>query len=102
MSGGIRVASVSEIPEGTGKTFQVRGKQIAVFHLEDGFHALENVCPECGSHLERSTVTETAVSCPYHGWEIDIVEGICPINPEHQRETYPVRVENDAVWVEVG
>lgn len=101
MAAGVRVASVSEIPEGSGRTFEIRGKQIAVFHLEDGFHALENVCAECGTDLERSTVTETAVACPYHGWEIDIVQGTCPVNPEHQRETYTVKVEGDEVWVEV-
>lgn len=101
MAAGVRVASVSEIPEGSGKTFEIRGKQIAVFHLEDGFYALENVCAECGSSLERSAVTETAVACPHHGWEIDIVEGICPVNPEHQRETYRVRVEKDQIWIDM-
>lgn len=96
----VRLASVADIPEGTGKTFEVKGKQIAVFHLEDGFYALENLCPQCGSDLGKSTVLESSVACPYHGWEIDVVRGICPVNPEHQRQTYQVRVKDDDLWVE--
>jgi NAD(P)H-dependent nitrite reductase small subunit len=102
MAAGTRVASVSEIPEGTGKTFKIKGKQIAVFHLEDGFYALQNTCPDCDTDLEKGRVSESSVACPYHGWEIDVVKGTCPVNPEHQRETYTVRIENDEVWVDVN
>jgi len=102
MAGGTRVASIAEIPEGTGKTFQIAGRQIAVFHLEDGFYALENTCPECHTDLEMGRISETSVACPYHGWEIDVVKGICPVNPEHHLETYTVRIEDDDVWVDVN
>jgi len=40
------VCKVSDIPVGQGKAFTVDGnKQLALFHLEDGFYATQRRCP---------------------------------------------------------
>jgi len=49
------VCKVSDIPVGQGKAFTVDGnKQIAVFHLEDGFYATQRRCPHLFAPLEKA------------------------------------------------
>ena len=40
MSGFIRAASVSDIPSGEGRTIDLGGRQIALFHVAGSFHAI--------------------------------------------------------------
>jgi nitrite reductase/ring-hydroxylating ferredoxin subunit len=44
------VATVAELPPGTGRAFVVGEQMIAVFHLADGqFRAIDDACPHQGA-----------------------------------------------------
>ena len=47
----VRIAAVSDIPRGEGKSFSVKGKTFAVFNVDGRFYALGNVCPHRGGSL---------------------------------------------------
>src|SRR5438309_2120479 len=71
----IKVAKVSEIPEGTGKTFQVDGRAVAVFHIGGQVYALDNTCLHRGGPLGEGTVEDGKVTCPWHHWQYDVRSG---------------------------
>jgi nitrite reductase/ring-hydroxylating ferredoxin subunit len=86
----------------SGKVYTVEGKQIAVFRLEDGVYAVENMCPQCLKDMGKSpVVVEEAVTCPTHGWALDIVKGECPVAPEYPFTTYPACVKNGRILIEI-
>jgi len=95
------VALVREIDEGTGKVFDIEGRKVAVFHLEDGFYALENVCPSCEAEVGQAVVIDESVTCPHHGWRIDVVRGVCPMAPDQPMRIFPVRIDADSVLVTI-
>lgn len=102
MGEAVRVASTRDIPPGEGRAFEVGGRQIAVFHAEDGrFYAIDNECRHQGGPLAEGELDGNLVSCPWHAWVYEIDTGKCHDDPACSVATYPVRVEGDAVIVEI-
>lgn len=88
----ITVASVSEIPPGTGRTVEVAGVWVAVFNLNGTFYAIDNACPHAGGPLGEGKVCGTDVECPWHGWKFNIMSGERVGNPNFQVPRCDVRV----------
>jgi nitrite reductase/ring-hydroxylating ferredoxin subunit len=101
MANFVRVALVSEIPAGQGKTVEVGGKAIAVFNCKGTFYAIDNTCEHEGGPLGEGELAGTVVTCPWHGWTYDVTTGISPDDTECAVERYEVKVEGDDVMVNV-
>ena len=111
------VAEATEIPPGGRKIVEVAGRSIGVFNLDGEFFALRNRCPHRGGELCLGPVTGTAlpssdfrfrygrageiIRCAWHGWEFDIRTGEFLVNPRIKARTYPVTVEDEAIYVHV-
>jgi nitrite reductase (NADH) small subunit len=94
------VATVAELPPGTGRAFVVGEQMIAVFHLADGqFRAIDDACPHQGASLAEGHVDEETVACPWHGWRFRLCNGAWADNPRLKVNAYPVRVEGDQIQV---
>jgi len=99
MANFVRVAAVSEIPSGQGKTVEVQGKQVAVFNHDGSFYAIDNVCKHRGGPLGEGELDGKNVICPWHGWMYDVTSGECLDDPECAVERFEVKVEGDGVLV---
>ncbi len=104
------VATVGEIPANGSKLVTVRGRPIALFHVNGEYFALGNTCPHEGGSLchgklvgvlrspepgvyERSRPNEM-LQCSWHGWEFDIRTGQSWCDPNSVRtRAYAVTVE---------
>jgi 3-phenylpropionate/trans-cinnamate dioxygenase ferredoxin subunit len=79
----------------------VDGHPLALFRLEDGLYALDDICSHEFSRLSEGEIWDDEVYCPKHGSRFDIrtgtVEGLPAIKPVG---AYPVRVENGKVYVQ--
>ena len=58
------VASVAELTTGQRKIVTVKGREIGIFHIDDGYYALHNVCPHrsgplCAGRLRPLVVSPT-------------------------------------------
>jgi 3-phenylpropionate/trans-cinnamate dioxygenase ferredoxin component len=97
----VRVASTSEIPEGTAKIVDVAGTAVAVFHRPEGWFAIANTCTHRGGPLGEGEVDGFVVTCPLHGGQFDIRSGAL-VGPPPTRPVagYKVVVDGDAVSVE--
>ncbi len=99
MPDAVRVGKVSEIPVGGSKVVVVLGHPVALFHLEDAFYAVSNVCLHRGGPIGEGTLDGFVVTCPLHGWEYDVRTGTNVANPMARLRTFPVRVEGEDVFV---
>ena len=96
-----RIASVDEIPAGQGRAFPIEDRMIAVFHDDQGFHAIDDMCPHMGASLAEGYIEEGAVACPWHAWRFSIRTGAWLDNPRICIATYPVHVIENEVYVDV-
>ncbi len=101
MSELIRVASVSEIPPGTGREFTAGGRIVALYHVDGSIFALDGVCPHAGGPLGKGALKGNVVTCPWHGWQFDVSSGQHCLNPNLQHAKFSVKIEGDDVYVEI-
>lgn len=95
----IKIAEVSDIPKGEGKICLIHGKEIALFHLESGeVRAVDNVCPHQKGPLAHGILTGEIVTCPLHGWKIDLKTGEA-IGENGRVATYLICIENGDIWI---
>jgi nitrite reductase (NADH) small subunit/3-phenylpropionate/trans-cinnamate dioxygenase ferredoxin subunit len=97
------IARVGEIPEGEGRAYPVAGRMIALFHVGDGYTAMDDTCPHMGASLATGYVEEGGVTCPWHAWRFCVKEGTWLDNPRSplKQRTYEVRVVGDEIQIHV-
>ena len=76
-----KVASVEQVAPGQGKICEVGDHQVALFNVAGKIVACNNVCPHRGGPLGEGDLAGTIVTCPWHGWQFDVVTGVSPVNP---------------------
>ena len=95
----VTVATVEEIPPGTGRTVEVQGVWIALFNVDGSFYAVDNTCPHAGGPLGEGHLEGHVVECPWHGWQFNVQTGERPENPNITVACCPVRIEGNQVQV---
>jgi nitrite reductase (NADH) small subunit len=85
------IGRLSQIPPGEGRTFEVEGRRVAVFHTRAGqVFATQAECPHGGGRLADGLVGSTSVVCPMHEWVFDLATGT-NLAGDCGLELYPVR-----------
>jgi len=99
-----RVASRSEVPAGSVRVFEVRGRSIALANVGgDGIYAIDNLCTHDNGPLGEGTLVGDLVECPRHGARFDVKTGAVRALPAVRPvRTYPVQITGDDVFVDVG
>jgi 3-phenylpropionate/trans-cinnamate dioxygenase ferredoxin component len=98
----VKVASRTEIPEGTGKLVDAGGREIALFNAGGKFFAIGNKCKHRGGPLAEGELDGTTIVCPWHAWEYDITTGNNLDDPKVTVGCFAVKIEGDDVLVEAG
>ena len=96
-----KVARKADIPVGTGKVVEAGGKTLAVFNCEGVFYAMDNACKHRGGPLGEGSLAGTSVTCPWHGWEYDVVSGACQMDPSLKIQTFDVKVDGDDLLISI-
>lgn len=97
----VRIASTTDVPSGEGREFVAGGRIVALFHTQDGFHAMDGICPHAGGPLAQGRMNGCVVTCPWHGWQFDVTTGRHCLNAQLQHPSFPVTVENNDVFVDL-
>lgn len=114
--------TVDEFDEDTRVIVGEASREIGVFRVGDEFYAFRNRCIHQGGPVCEGLVigkVETVLDetkrdlgrrfssermhlvCPWHAWEFDIASGECAADPRLRLRRFPVRVQDDQVFVEV-
>jgi nitrite reductase (NADH) small subunit len=98
----VRAAAATEIPVGTIKEVDVAGKALAVANVGGQFHAINNTCLHRGGPLGEGTLEGKIVTCPWHGWQFDVITGKAVQNPAAGVACYPTELRAGEVFIDVG
>ncbi|MCY4522186.1 MAG: non-heme iron oxygenase ferredoxin subunit [Caldilineaceae bacterium] len=103
MNGFVKVATLTEVPEGYPHLVEVGLSRIALFNLGGEIHALEDMCTHDGGPLvEGDLIDGQEVQCPRHGARFDIRTGAALCMPAFQPAVkYETRVDGTDIWVAV-
>src|SRR5581483_7099314 len=71
----VRVARLSEIPEGGLKGVKAKGKEICLANIDGEAYAVSDRCPHLRYHLHNGKVQGTVLECPGHGAKFDLIDG---------------------------
>lgn len=71
----IRIAPLSDLPQGRGVVVETAGHRIAMFRLEDAVYAVGDRCSHAEASLAEGEVFDTEVECPRHGASFDLTTG---------------------------
>jgi NAD(P)H-dependent nitrite reductase small subunit len=95
------VCRVSELAEGEGRMVRIADKLIAVFCDGGQYFAIDDTCPHMGDSLSRGHLENGIVTCPWHGWRFRLTDGAWADNPRIKIGSYPVRVWEGEIQVEM-
>ena len=99
----VRVASLAEVPPGTGRQVQVSGRALAIYNLEGIMHAIDGTCTHRGGPLGEGALVGNVVTCPWHGARFDVTTGGVLGPPAPQGViSHRVTVEGDSIFVELA
>jgi nitrite reductase (NADH) small subunit len=98
----VDLGPVAALPERGARCVKVGAVAIAVFRTSTGeVFALRDECPHRGGPLSQGIVHGTRVTCPLHDWVIDLATGHATGADEGSTATYPVRVVDGRIVLEL-
>jgi nitrite reductase/ring-hydroxylating ferredoxin subunit len=95
------IATVEQCPPGEPREFLVEDRIVALFQVDGRFYALDGICPHQGGPLGRGSLCGAVVTCPWHGWQFDVVTGRHQANPTLQQARFSVKIEDQNIFVAV-
>ena len=102
MPGVTGAAKASEIPRGALALVEVQGTRVAVANVDGTYYASDDACTHEQCSLAEGDLEGTKVICMCHGAEFDVRTGAVLAPPATvPLKTYPVRVVDDTLHIEV-
>lgn len=95
----VQVATLEQLPPGTGKTVMVGDKAVALFNVEGTVYALNDTCKHAGSSLGSGELCGKQVRCRAHGWKYSLVTGFANGIEGFGVASYPVQVVDGNILV---
>lgn len=97
-----RLGSLDEVPAGSVVEMLMGERPLAVCRVNGQVHVLEGTCPHVGGPLGHGALHGTTIVCPWHAWEFDCTSGLAPGSQMHRVPKFPVRIEGDEIFVDLG
>lgn len=97
----VAVADAAEIPEGERRIVAVEGLSIGVFHHKGEWVAVRNSCVHRGGPVATGTLDGDTLICPWHGFQYNLLTGVCLVDPSARLDTYPVVVQDGKIMLQV-
>jgi 3-phenylpropionate/trans-cinnamate dioxygenase ferredoxin component len=100
MAAFVDVAAVRELPPGTGRTFHVRDKEIAIFNVDGQVYAIDDSCVHAGASLGAGKLDGKVLTCRAHGFRYDVTTGQLTTGGLGVT-SYPAKVSDGRIFVAV-
>ncbi len=96
-----KICMISDIPVlGSRRVARAVGLDVAIFRgNDDRVFAILDRCPHKGGPLSQGIVFGEAVACPLHNWTISLVNGQAALPDVGCTQTFTVRLEGEAVYL---
>ncbi|MHB8105054.1 MAG: Rieske (2Fe-2S) protein [Dehalococcoidales bacterium] len=112
----VKVGVTGEFKDGVKKKVSIGGQDIMVAKVGGSYYAVSNRCVHMGGDLSNGTLEGTVITCPRHSSQFDVRDGKNirwlkgsgifsavgnALSSPKSLATYKVKVEGDAISVEV-
>ena len=99
----VKVGTKSDVTPGEVRQFEVNGTRIVVANIDgERICALADLCTHDNGPLGEGTLADGLIECPRHGARFDACSGAVKALPAVRPvKTYPVRVEENDILVDV-
>ena len=98
----------SDFPKDGGAAVLIENKQIAIFNFDrrKEWYATDNECPHKKQMiLARGMIGSEKgipkVACPFHKRTFSLVDGKCLNDDTCQIDTYPIKVEENKIYIQL-
>lgn len=98
----VPVISEGHVPEGGYVVVFPLGLGVLLARVGGELYAVANKCAHMGCPLEGGKLRDTIITCPCHDWRFDIRDGSFVTARELRLRTFPTRVQDGTVQVDVG
>ena len=99
----IRVGGAGEVPSGGLRLVEAEDRRVVLARVGDAVYACDDACAHQGGPLSQGRLSGHRLACPWHGWMYDVRTGDCVFPGRGARvTTYPVRVEDGVLWLDVS
>jgi nitrite reductase (NADH) small subunit len=102
VSNWVKVCAAEDIPPFEGRRTKIEGFYVGVFHTEEGFYAIGDICPHLGGPLSDGILAGTEVSCPLHNRRVALKSGEVVNDDLSCVPAFPVEVRNGTIYVDVS
>ncbi|MBL9206933.1 MAG: Rieske 2Fe-2S domain-containing protein, partial [Opitutaceae bacterium] len=97
---GVRVCSITEIPEGRAKVVSIGGERVAIFRHGGKLSAVSNVCQHQNGPLGEGRILHGCITCPWHGYQYLPETGASPPPFKEKVPVFAVRIRGQDVVVD--
>ena len=96
------VCALADLPFEEGRCFEAGGRRVAVFRLDDGVFAIDDLCTHGDGSLSDGFVQAGEVECPLHAGRFDIRSGCPRSTPVDQPVTaHPIEIIDGVVYIRI-
>ena len=102
MANFVKICKTTDVKAGCGKSIEISGKPLALFNVDGGFYALNDVCGHRGGPLGEGELQGTTVICPWHGWRYNVTTGENELVPDLPTQKYELKIEGEDIFVDLS
>lgn len=93
--GWIDVGDPADVPDGRAVIAPLpHGDRVAIFRKGQRLHAIENACRHQSGPLGEGCLKDGLVTCPWHGWQYRLEDGVSPPPYSERVATYDLRLSD--------
>jgi len=98
----IDVGAEESCPAGQRLVIDTDAGKIAIFHLSQGFYAIEDRCSHDGGELASGLCEDDEIICPRHGARFCLRNGKALTAPAYEDiDVFPVRIDAGMIQVDI-
>lgn len=98
----VEVTTVDQIPLSGVLAMEVKGTGVILSRTHSQVNCFHNTCNHMGMPLDMGTVNRGILTCLFHGFQYSLDTGECLTSPEVPLQSYPVQVEDNRVFAQLG
>lgn len=99
----IDVVAQDAIPDEDVMAVDVGGRELAFYGVDGQVYVTDNICTHGHARLSDGFLEGTEIECPLHQGKFDVCSGKAMCAPlTVDIRTYPVKIENGRVFVDLG
>jgi len=97
------VAPAGDVPRGGHRVYEVDGRFLAVYNVQDTLYAIEDTCTHDGNPLSDGEVEGTEVICARHGARFCLRTGAALTPPAYEPvATFAVETRDGRLRIAIG